>query len=441
MADIVGFKALDQIHGSTDIMYTDRRVFYLRNNYLANMWETVTPFLNFAAQVQTFNDSPDPDYKLFESRPFWVDNFKATYGATTSTSSVALSAGTARTGVRLNTSSLDETKVGTVGTVCEVWDANETTKRAVGVITVVAQSTTYDAVTFIPIWVNGSQSLTATDVFYAIGDAQEEGSTSPEARSDDLSIIWNSAQIFETPVEMTDVAKKAKLRPVNEWQRLVMEASKAHKIQGERAIIMGARRGDTGSAADLTGRPEHVTGAAGHYIRTTAGFIQILDEDYDISGTTADRLFNINMATYTWADFVDDIKDIYYFQENQTPLYMFHGANVSAFFDKAAAGGFFGGNERITLGPTEEDAFGFKIRRLYTTEGEIRLVRTPVLRGRYAGYGMVVDPRYVGIVKYEADRYKTNIQANDAKRRKDEYFSDFGFYLNLVEKHALMKFS
>lgn len=440
MADVIGFKALNQVSGSTDIMFTDRRVFYLRNNYLANMWETVTPFLNFSSQVQTFNDAPDPDFKLFESRPYWVDNHKGTYGATTSSSSTTLTAGTARTGYRLNTSSAGSTKIATVGTVCEIWDSTETTKRAVTVITSVTTGSSYDTIGHTPIWVSDA-TATAGDIWYAIGDAQEEGSTSPEAKSDDLSIVWNSAQIFETPVEMTDVAKKAKLRPVNEWERLVMEASKAHKILGERAILFGARRGVTSATADLTGVPNHVTGAAGYHIRTTAGFIQILDEDYDISGTTADRRFLINMASYTWADFVDDIKDIYNFQENQTPLYMFHGANVSAFFDKAAAGGFFGGNERITLGPSEEDVFGFKIRRLYTTEGEIRLVRTPTLRGRYAGYACVVDPRYVGIVKYEPDMYKTNIQANDAKRRKDEYFSDFGFYLNLVEKHALMKFS
>jgi hypothetical protein len=440
MADIVGSKALTQVSGSTDIMYTDRRRFYLKENYLANLWENATPFLNFSSQIQTISNSPDPDYKLFEYRPYWVDNFVA-YQDEAGTDT--LTAGTSIASHNIDDGAgVGRTPASIVGTVFEIWNSAETTKKAICVITaVVSTSATDDVVTFTPIWVlvSGTTACAQNDIWYVIGNAQEEGSTSPAAYSQDMSVRWNSAQIFETPVQMSDVARKANLRPVNEWSRLMVEASKQHKIQGERAIVFGARRGTTSSAQDHTGAPNHVTGANSEYIRTTAGFIPIMDEDYDL--TTADRIINITEADYTWADFVEHNKDIFYYQENDVPLFCFHGPDFGAFLDKAAANGFFGDGTRVNVGANEESEFGFKIRRLYTTEGELRLVRTPVLRGRYSGYACIVDPRYVGVVKYEPDMYKTNIQANDSKTRKDEYFSDFGFYLNLVEKHCLLKVS
>lgn len=440
MANVVGSKSLNQIYSSTDIMYTDRRKFYLKEQYLANLWENATPFLNFSAQIQTINNSPDPDYKLFEYRPYWVDNFKAYQDeATTDT----LTAGSTITGHNIDDGAgVGRTPLSVVGQVFEIWNSAETQKKAICVITVVTSTgATDDVVAFTPIWVlvSGTTAVAQNDVWYVIGNAQEEGSGAPAAYSQDMSVRWNSAQIFETPVEMSDVARKADLRPVNEWSRLMVEASKQHKIQGERAILLGARRGRTSAAQDHTGTPNHVTGANSELIRTTAGFIPIMEEDYDL--TTADRIINITEADYTWADFVEHNKDIFYYQENDVPLFVFHGPDFGAFLDKAAANGFFGDGTRVNVGANEESEFGFKIRRLYTTEGELRLVRTPVLRGRYSGYACVVDPRYVGVVKYEADMYKTNIQDNDAKKRKDEYFSDFGFYLNLVEKHCLLKVS
>ena len=77
MANKIGFKSLNQVTGSTDVMYADRRQFYLGETFLSTLWETVSPFTNFSAQMNTITDVRDVDYKMFESRPYWVDNFKA----------------------------------------------------------------------------------------------------------------------------------------------------------------------------------------------------------------------------------------------------------------------------------------------------------------------------------------------------------------------------
>jgi len=439
MADLASVKTLNQLYDSTDIMYTDRRIFYLKENYLAELWANASVFTNFSAQCKTINDSPDVDYKMFEHKAFWVDNFKAYYtsGGTT------LAADTADAGILINTTSggsSGPTRAGIVGTVVEIWNAAETAKKAVAIVTAASTSTSGDTVTIRPVWVGSTTSQVAGDVWHVIGSASEESSTSPAAISDDITYRWNSCQEFETPVEMSNLALKAKMRPVNEWSRLVADQGEAHKMKVERSILLSARRGSTSSAADLTGAPDHVVGANSLLTRTTAGFIPIMEEDY-AAATEAPRLFNITKATYTWASFCEDMKNIAYYQENQTPLYLFHGADVGVFFDSAAVNGFMGDGSRISIQPETVDTFGFNIRKLYTSECELRLVRTPALRGRYSGYGCVVDPRYVGIVKFFPDQYKTNLQANDAKKRKDEYYSCLGFLFNLVEKHALLKFS
>ena len=62
MANKVGFKSLNQIYSSTDVMYTDRRKFYLTETFLSNLWEDVTPFLTWTSQLNTRMDANDVEY-------------------------------------------------------------------------------------------------------------------------------------------------------------------------------------------------------------------------------------------------------------------------------------------------------------------------------------------------------------------------------------------
>ena len=431
MADTVGTRLLSQ--GATDVMYTDRRNFYLRPGYLAELWPDAAPFTTFLSQLMTIENAPDPDYKIFESRNYWVDNFQAQQAEA---GTDVLTTGTQITGHMIDDGSgAGSTKVSTVGMMVEIWDSALSAKKAVAVINSVTTGATYDTVSFTPIWVavSGTTAVADNDYWFAIADAQAEGSGAPEAVSDELTVKWNTCQIVETPVEMSDVARKANLRPVNEWEREVMEASKAHKVKIERLMLLGVRKGAT--ATDMLSAPSHISDSNG-LIRTTAGFIPIMNEQH--ATPTEDRLQNITVSSYTWDDFVDDMTAIGYYQDGTTPLYVFAGSTVTGAFDKWAATGFGKSNVRVDMTPPTQSDFGFKMRSIFTSAAEIRLVNTPVLRGRYAGYAPIIDPRYVGIVKYEADQYKTNIQDNDAKRRKDEYFSDIGFYMPMLEKHAMI---
>ena len=442
MANKIGFKSLNQVTGSTDVMYADRRQFYLGETFLSTLWETVSPFTNFSAQMNTITDVRDVDYKMFESRPYWVDNFKA-YSAGSS--------GTMTHGTRLatkyldNGSSVGSTPASIVGTVCEVWDTTgTTTHKATVIISSVTTGSTKDTIAFYPIYVavSGTTALADNDIFYVIGHASEEGSTSPNAYSDDLSVIWNSCQQFESIVYASDRARLAKLRPVNEWARMMDETGKAHKMRVENALLFGARRGGgSGSSYDAVGAPYHIATADGASERmtTTCGFNQLMRENGGDPSTS--RLFTPVMSTYTWPDFVDDMINIAYYQEGTEELYAFSGPDALGFFDKASTTGFLGDGARVNLEPSRDTEFGFKARKLYTNEIELNLVRCPAMRGRYSKYMFIADPRYVGIVKFQPSRYDTNIQENDRKARKDRYFDDLGAYITLVEKHARVIFS
>jgi hypothetical protein len=381
----------------------------------------------------------DVDYRMFESRPYWVDNFRA-YQDESGTDT--LTVGSAITSHAIDDGSgAAPTVASIVGTVVEIWDSTETTKKAVAIITDVTLGSTEDTVSFTPIYVlvSGTTAVAQNDVWYVIGHASEEGSTSPNAYSDELTRVFNSTQQFESVVYASDRLKLAKTRPVDEWTRMQGQTGKAHKVRIENALLFGARYGYDGSAYDPTSEGRHVDGTNSDPITTTAGFEQImLSHGTDPS---VSRMFTPNMGDYTWSDFVDDMINIAYYQEGTEELFAFAGPDALGFFDKASTTGFLGDGARVNLEPSRKTEFGFKARRLYTNEIELNLVRTPALRGRYSKYMFITDPRYLGIAKYQPSEYKTNIQENDRKARKDEFFDDLGFIMTLVEKHAHVIFS
>ena len=378
---------------------------------------------------------------MFESRPYWVDNFRA-YQDEGGTDT--LTVGTPITSFNIDDGAgVGNTVASIVGTVVEIWDSTNTTHKATAIITAVAVTSTDDTVSFTPIYVDvsGTTACAQNDIWYVIGHASEEGSQSPNAYSDDLTTVQNSAQQFETVVYASDRQRIINTRPVDEWARMQKSAAQAHKMKINYALMLGARDGyhTVNTDYDPTGQPNHVVGANSEYMTTTAGFNRIMaDHGGDPS---VSRLFTPTMASYTWSDLVDDMQNVAYYQEGTEVLTAFCGPDVLAFWDKASTTGFLGDGARINLEPSRKTEFGFKARRLYTSEIEIDLVRDPALRGRYSKYMNIADPRYVGIVKLQASEYKTNIQENDRKARKDEYFDDLGFLMTLVEKHARFIFS
>jgi hypothetical protein len=166
-----------------------------------------------------------------------------------------------------------------VGLECEVWNEARTTRKGVVLVTAVGANT----VTV--------KNLTTTaitsednDVYIVIGNARGEGTTAPEAWADELKVVWNSTQIFRTPVEVTGTLYQASLRGANnELARLRAQKAAEHKMQMERAFMFGSSVIGTGLADSRDGASNesfsdsHRSDANGNLVRTTSGIITAIE--------------------------------------------------------------------------------------------------------------------------------------------------------------------
>ena len=117
------------------------------------------------------------------------------------------------------------------GLIVEAWDATETTRKAVLLI---VDADGGGDVTCKALWTSDDGAYTTVDgdICHVIGNAQGEGEEAPEAWSDELEVVWNSCQIFKTPLENTGTLLQASLRgESSELARLRMQKNQEHKMQ------------------------------------------------------------------------------------------------------------------------------------------------------------------------------------------------------------------
>ena len=131
-----------------------------------------------------------------------------------------------------------------LGLECEVWDSTKTTLRGHALITVVGTNELkYKNI--------GAAALDAADndVFIVVGNAHGEGTEAPDSWADELKVVYNTTQIFKTPLQITGTLEAAALRgESSELARLRLQKSQEHKIQKERAFLFGGSIVGTGLA-------------------------------------------------------------------------------------------------------------------------------------------------------------------------------------------------
>jgi len=370
--------------------------------------------------------TPDPDFKLFEHRSQWLDGFKFYAGGTGTWSSGVISDLT----VEKTKGGSDDVNYLRVGLVLEFRDAADTSViNAVGVITKVIdqQSIKVKALQSSP------TNIADGDEIYVIGSAMGEGSRSPESAQTELEVVWNSCQTHKTAVEISESLRRAALRGYsNELAFLRAEAMKEHKVQIERSLLFGKRRNGQSAPANT------VTDEDSKPVRTTLGAITAI-RDY---GTSEENYFSVTKATYDYDAFVDDMEALYQYVNMERVKYGFIGSSALAFFSKATASGGFLYNSGLKLeaNPEATKQFGVDVRTLIHPFGRLELVWNPLLRGPYADTMLVVDPANIQLVQYRPTVYQTNIQENDRDGIKEQYLSDLGLGMTLIETHGLFEF-
>ena len=385
----------------------------------------------------------DPLFKMFEHRNPWVVQ-KFSNNAETTTLAVA---GTESTDLNIDgivglSSTADESWL---GLECEIWNEAETVKQAVVVITDVKDA---DEIKVKALWCTGDADydLVDDDVYRVIGSAHGEGTSAPEAWADELQVVWNSCQIFKTPLQITGTLLQAALRgESSELERLRLQKNQEHKIQKERAFLFGKRVGGTnlgGSGTFADGGVNDSSGGGGNLIRSTYGILSAIEDFGDsVSTSDAQNIFTVD-SSYAYGNFVDDMEKVFQYVPTSGVKRAFCGAGALGYWSKMSAASNMAGNSgwTVNLGDMKRDSLGFNYRVLETPHGMLQLIPTPALRGPYNKYMLCVDDTNLFHAQYRSPMYQTNIKTDNAfDAVKDQYFSDEGIGISLIESHSLFK--
>jgi len=438
-----------QLSSSSGVLYTDRRDFYIRPNIVKELWTDVTPFTTVISNRGVVSGLADPTYKMFEHRnPWQKQQFIITEAIAIpddQTDSAVMNVG-AITGLN---STVDQSYV---GLVVEVWNAALTSKGGVFLVTY-ADSTgnghvklrmlsKSDTVGGIGNTGNAAdQDLTYTtgtdDVAIVVGNAHAEGGSAPEAWADELEVVYNQCQIFKTPLQITGTLLEASLRgESSELARLRDQKSQEHKIQKERAFLYGMHPWNlSGGFSSL----ESISDNVGP-IRTTMGIIPAIENN----AKTGDdqNNFSISEASYSYGAFVDDMEKVFHYVPEAGSKRAFVGAGALGYFSKMSGASGLAGNSgwTVSLGDMKRDGLGFNYRMLETPHGMLQLIPTPSLRGPYNKSMVVVSDENLSLMQYRAPKFQANIKTDNAYDGvKDQYFSDEGIGLTLIESHKLFK--
>jgi hypothetical protein len=421
--------------GASSVLYKDRRDFYVDPQVTKELWTDVAPFTTLVSNRES-RDVPDPIFKMFEHRNPWVKQ-EFSLNKTTPGSLPA------------NDTGLACPVDGTVGlpAVCdssfvglqvEIWNSGKTTKKAIAVVKSVS---TGGEPTFINLGAS-AVTLADNDVCVVIGNARGEGSSSPDAWADELTTVWNSCQIFKTPLQITGTLEASVLRgESSELARLRRMKAEEHKMQKEKAFLFGKRLGGTGlsgssdSFAD-NGRVD----SDGNIIRTTYGLIPAI-EDYGATSGDDQNIFTVD-ANYKYGNFVDDMEQVFQYVPEAGVKRAFCGAGALGHWSKMDGSTDMAGKSgwTVNLGDMKRDALGFNYRVLETPHGMLQLIPTPALRGPYNKYMVVVSDENLFHAQYRPMVYQANIKQDNAfDGVKDQYMSDEGLGVQLIESHKLFK--
>ena len=428
------------LSGASGVLYDDRRDFYIRPNVVKELWTDVTPFTTVISNQATVSGMADPQFKMFEHRNPWQKQYAQ---AAAAADSQAFAADNAEDDLEVKASSIvgmegegtNTTYNSHIGLSIEVWNSAKTSKKGVLLITDIGTNK----------WVcknmGDATVTTATDDYLiVVGNAYGEGTVAGTAWSDELAVVYNQCQIFKTPLQITGTLLQAALRgESSELARLRDQKSQEHKIQKERAFLFGRSPINLSAGFDDTS----LTDTNGNTVRSTMGIIPAIEKHGDSDATSADQNdFTISEASYSYGDFVDDMEKVFQYVPEQGLKRAFCGPGALSYWSKMAGSSGMAGNSgwTVNLGDMKRDRLGFNYRVLETPHGALQLIPTPVLRDAYNKYMLVVSDENLFHAQYRAPKFQANILTDDAYDGvKDQYFSDEGIGVTLIESHKLFE--
>ena len=422
----------------TGVLYSDRRDFYIRPNVVKELWTDVAPFTTVIANQNTMTGMADPQFKMFEHRNPWAKQYAQVHS---DANGQAFAADNAEDDLEIKAGSIvgmegEGTRTSYdshIGLMLEVWDSTKTTKR--GVLLITNKGTNK--------WVcknMGDATVTTStdDYLFVVGNAYGEGTNAGTAWSDELSVVYNQCQIFNTPLQITGTLLEASLRgESSELARLREQKSQEHKVQKERAFLFGRSPINTSGGFN----DNSLSDTNGNVVRSTMGILPAIEKHGASSGDDQ-NIFEISEASYSYGSFVDDMEKVFQYVPEAGIKRAFCGMGAMSYWSKMAGSSGLAGNSgwTVNLADMKRDSLGFNYRTLETPHGALQLIPTPVLRDAYNKTMLVVSDDNLFHAQYRAPKFQANILTDDAYDGvKDQYFSDEGIGVTLIESHK--KFS
>ena len=438
--------------GASGILYTDRRDFYVDPQVTKELWTDVAPFTTMVSN-QEMRSVPDPIFKMFEHRNPWVkQSFLINEADTLSANGTESPASSDYSDVDGIVGLANPADSSWIGLVVEIRSSG--VKKATAIISAVdSGDIKFKAISTH----NGSDySMLDGDECIVIGNAHGEGSSAPDSWADELQVVYNSTQIFKTALQVTGTLQAAVLKgESSELARLRRQKAQEHKMQKEKAFLFGERVGGTGlgeASYDAGNRSANVdetfndtgrTDAAGNLIRSTFGIVSALEKYGESSSSeAAQNIFTVSEASYSYGNFVDDMEKVFQYVPEAGVKRAFVGAGALGYWSKMAGDSGLSGNSgwSVNLGDMKRDSLGFNYRVLETPHGMLQLIPTPALRNDYNKYMVAVSDENLFHAQYRPAMYQANIKTDNAfDGVKDQYMSDEGLGIQLIESHSLFK--
>lgn len=283
------------------------------------------------------------------------------------------------------------------------WDGTGATAPELMIVTAVANTT----VTVTRGYAGKAtvEILTASDSLRLVGSAYAEGSTSAAGIAGSPAKNTNYTQIFKSAFNQTNTAIATKYRTGDQFANDRKRAMFRHSESLEMSALFGVRKEDVSGA-----EPLRMAGGLRYFLSTNVNAaVGNVTNSFFLS--TLSTLFNYN------AGGAGDER------------ICFIGNSALNAFQKAALG-----DSRININyDGQVNFFGMKLLKYVIPQGTFYLKSHPLLntdpvydKSMFVlnGRGFIVRP-----LKGRDTKIQTNIQANDADQRKDQWLTETGWEL------------
>ena len=254
-----------------------------------------------------------------------------------------------------------------------------------------------------------SGTIADDSVVLKMGNAMEENSSAPAAKTTQEVACYNYTQIFRTPVSFSGTELATELYGGKDRAYQRRKKALEHKRDIARAMYFGVRKEDT-------------TGSTPR--RTMGGLLSFLTE------STA---FDSSTQPLTYANFNKYVAQPVFSHGSKDKL-LIAGPNLMNAINAWS-------EAKLVTEVDPAATYGIRVKNLITGYGDLKVIYDPLLAdGYHAGYGMVIDTdniRYAYLQGRDT-KLNTNIQANDVDGVIDEYITECSLEVKLPKTHLLI---